>query len=135
MTRGKLKGRSKSRDSQKSWKCYKYHQPGHLKRNCPLLRKEKGKGFSKGDGTSGSGAHSSEDSGDDLLVVLDGTTCWGTPLAFPEILGPATRGLVDFRWLITPVQDKTRLQKISGHASQGSYLLKPSKTVSNCFQT
>ena len=51
-------------------KYYKYHQPDHLRRNYPLLKNKKGK--DKVGLTNGSGCLSSEDSGDDVLVVSDG---------------------------------------------------------------
>ena len=68
-TRDKSNGRSKSR--RKGLKCYKYHQIGHIRRNCPLLKNKKGNSASKDGSTSRSGALSSGDSGDDILVVLD----------------------------------------------------------------
>lgn len=41
--RDKSKGRSNSQGSQKkAWKCFKCHKPGHLRKNCSLLKKEKG---------------------------------------------------------------------------------------------
>ena len=72
-TRDKSKGRSKSQGNQEASKCYMCQQPCHLKRNFPLLKNEKGKGFSKSGSTSRSGALSSKNSGDDLLVVSDRT--------------------------------------------------------------
>ena len=70
--KGKSKGRSKSQSRMKSVKCYKCHEVGHFKRNCLLLKNHKGNGALKGGSTS-MGANSSEDSEDDLLVVLDGS--------------------------------------------------------------
>ena len=48
-------------------KCYKCHQLGHLRRDYLLLRSEKGKASKKDDTASMS-------SGEDLLVVSDGST-------------------------------------------------------------
>ena len=67
-TRGKSKDRSKSHDQRKmTLKYYKCHQPGHLRRDCSLLRLEKGKANKEDDTASVS-------SGEDLLIVLDGST-------------------------------------------------------------
>ena len=71
--RDKPKGRSKSRDKKKGWKCYKCKQIGHLKRNYPLLKKKKGKGISKR-GLAIRDACSYEDSRSDPLVVSDGVS-------------------------------------------------------------
>ena len=65
-TQDESKDRSKSWRNLKAVKCYKYYQLDHLRRNCPLLKNEKGKG--KVGSTRESGALSSEDSGDDVLL-------------------------------------------------------------------
>lgn len=51
-------------------KCYKCHQTEHFKRNCPLLKIEKGKSTSKGGLVA---ITVSKDYGDDLLVVSNGS--------------------------------------------------------------
>ena len=70
-TRDKSKDRSKSQKNHKAWKCYKYHQPDHIRSNFPLLKNEKGMGTSKGGLTSRSGALSSKDSEKNILIVSD----------------------------------------------------------------
>ena len=65
--RKKSKGRSKSHNQRNmTLKYYKYHQLGHLRRDCPLLRSEKGKASKNDDIASMS-------SREDLLVVSDGS--------------------------------------------------------------
>ena len=71
--RDKFRGRSKSKGKKKGWRCYKYNQIGHLRRNCPLFKNEKGKDTLK-EGSANSDACSSTDSVSDLLIISDGTS-------------------------------------------------------------